>query len=231
MEKIPTIKEKIMITGTLKVETGLHIGTSGDFSPIGAVDSIVVRDPMTRQPIIPGSSLKGKLRNLLAATESGQLWLPRVEEESDALQRLFGLGGNKIRRSRLQFFDLFLEPASVRSLEQADTDLYLTEIKFENLINRVTSVANPRQLERVPAGARFAFKLTYLVEDVTEFIPDMKTLARGLQLLKLDYLGKGGSRGNGRISFTDLDLEAKLQNGLDLDLQQAREVLARASVS
>jgi len=226
--RIPTIKEKIMITGKLTLESGLHIGTSGDFSPIGAVDSIVVRDPVTRQPIIPGSSVKGKMRSLLAATEADKPWLPKVDEESDSLQRLFGSGGKNIRRSRLQFYDLFLEPDSVRSLERADTDIYLTEIKFENSISRITSVANPRQLERVPAGAEFTLRLTYIVEDLVEFEADMETLAKGLRLLQLDYLGKGGSRGNGRVRFSGLDLEAKLNLGTDLDLSKARGVLASA---
>ncbi|NCC77524.1 MAG: type III-A CRISPR-associated RAMP protein Csm3 [Clostridia bacterium] len=226
--KFPTIKEKIMITGQLTLESGLHIGTSGDFSPIGAVDSIVVRDPVTRRPIIPGSSIKGKLRSLMAAAETDQPWLPNFEDEGDHLQRLFGSGGKNIRRSRLQFFDLFMEDSSVKNLERADTDLYLTEIKFENSIQRLTGVANPRQMERVPAGAVFNFKLTYMVEDPDEFLSDMKNLGKGLRLLQLDYLGKGGSRGNGRVRFSDIDLEAKLDSGMKLDLEQAKGVLASA---
>ena len=55
---------KIVILCEMKVVTGLHIGASGAFSAIGAVDSPVIRDPMTQMPIVPGSSLKGKLRTL-----------------------------------------------------------------------------------------------------------------------------------------------------------------------
>jgi len=224
--RISTIKEKIMISGKLTILTGLHIGASGDFSPIGAVDSIVVRDPVTQQPIIPGSSIKGKMRSLLAAIDSESPWLPKIEEEPELLQRLFGSGGKNIRRSRLQFFDLFLNPKSVKELEQADTDLYLTEVKFENAIHRITSVANPRQLERVPAGSVFDLRITYIVEDTEEFQADIAALARGLLLLQLDYLGKGGSRGNGRVKFSELEVVAKLNLGTNLDLDQAREVLA-----
>ena len=57
---------KIEISGTLEVVTGLHIGGSSAFSAIGAVDSPVVKDTRTNQPMIPGSSLKGKMRSLLA---------------------------------------------------------------------------------------------------------------------------------------------------------------------
>ena len=36
---------KLEITGTFEVLTGLHIGTGGGFSAIGATDKPVVRDP------------------------------------------------------------------------------------------------------------------------------------------------------------------------------------------
>ena len=35
----------------------------------------------------------------------------------------------------------------------------LTEVKSENAIDRITSQANPRTLERVPAGARFQVRM------------------------------------------------------------------------
>lgn len=57
---------KIKITGTIEIKTGMHIGGDDSFSAIGAIDSPVVRDPLTRLPIIPGSTLKGKMRSLLA---------------------------------------------------------------------------------------------------------------------------------------------------------------------
>ena len=57
---------KIVIECKLKVQTGMHIGGSSSFSAIGAVDSPVIRDAFTGQPMLPGSSLKGKMRSLLA---------------------------------------------------------------------------------------------------------------------------------------------------------------------
>ena len=51
---------KIVITCDCTVVTGLHIGGTPGFSAIGAVDSPVVRDPRSGQPMLPGSSLKGK---------------------------------------------------------------------------------------------------------------------------------------------------------------------------
>ena len=57
---------KIEISGTIVVETGMHIGGSGAFSAIGAIDSPVIKDVRSNNPMIPGSSLKGKMRSLLA---------------------------------------------------------------------------------------------------------------------------------------------------------------------
>ena len=57
---------KVEISGILETMTGLHIGGSSAFSAIGAVDSPVIKDVRSGDPMIPGSSCKGKLRALLA---------------------------------------------------------------------------------------------------------------------------------------------------------------------
>jgi len=49
----------------IEVVTGLHIGSGGDKAQIGGIDSPVIKDPISKEPYIPGSSLKGKLRCLL----------------------------------------------------------------------------------------------------------------------------------------------------------------------
>ncbi|MGB9716725.1 MAG: type III-A CRISPR-associated RAMP protein Csm3, partial [Thermodesulfovibrionales bacterium] len=59
------ISGKVLIKGILECLTGIHIGASKENMEIGAIDSPVVRNPVTREPYIPGSSLKGKLRSLL----------------------------------------------------------------------------------------------------------------------------------------------------------------------
>lgn len=81
------LKGKLLIGAVLTVKTGLHIGDSSDFAPIGAVDSPFIRDPLTKAPIIPGSSLKGKMRTLLAKVldekveEDGKISLPKPEKD------------------------------------------------------------------------------------------------------------------------------------------------------
>ena len=199
---------KILIQAELTVETGLHIGGSNDYAPIGAVDSVFVRDPFTRQNIIPGSSVKGKMRTLLAKARNGARMLQSPAEDEKVVRRLFGATGEKqVLLSRLQFSDLFINRKAERKFEKIDTDTYMGEVKFENTIERGTGTAMPRQIERVPRGTTFDFLLIYNIENEEELNEDMEVLAQGFRLLQLDYLGGHGSRGYGRVSFSDFFIE------------------------
>lgn len=194
---------KLMIHAVLTVKTGLHIGGSSDYAPIGAVDSIFIRDPLTREPIIPGSSVKGKMRTLLAKVRDGGGIAKEPGDDEEVVLRLFGSAKKEhILLSRLQFADSFIDDSAKERFSSMDTDTYLGEVKFENTINRATSVANPRQIERVPRGMTFDFRLVYNIEDESDLAADMETLALGFRLLQLDYLGGHGSRGYGRVGFS-----------------------------
>ncbi|MCD6374917.1 MAG: hypothetical protein J7L94_05280, partial [Caldisericaceae bacterium] len=61
-ENKATLEKKIFIRGQILAKTGLHIGGSSLGMSIGGADSVVIRDPITSRPYIPGSSLKGKMR-------------------------------------------------------------------------------------------------------------------------------------------------------------------------
>ena len=191
---------KIEISGTIEIVTGLHIGGSSAFSAIGAVDSPVIMDTRSKQPMIPGSSLKGKMRALLAkqyntvwkATADDDMFLSNLEE----LKNL-GLTG-------------------------------ATEVKFENSISRTTAVANPRQIERVVRGAQFPMQLIYEFSndiDVDTLLQDFKILKEGFRLLEYDYLGGSGSRGYGRIRFLDLDAVPVIGEVDDSVMEQCRAIL------
>ena len=191
---------KILIQCDLIVRTGMHIGASGAFSAIGAVDSPVVRDTLTGNPIVPGSSLKGKLRTLLARSFSGDIeHMPDFKNDEAPILRLFG-SADPVRAARLQFADCF-----VNNKEQMKA-VGLTEVKFENAINRINSVANPRQIERVVPGTSFGVNIVYEFSGTSEAEKDLALLAKGMKLLQLDYLGGHGSRGSGRVSFTNFRL-------------------------
>lgn len=204
-----TLKGKLLIKGTIKLITGLHIGTSGDFSAIGAVDTIVIRDSVTNKPIIPGSSLKGKMRYLLARTKyNSSLELEDIKKEDNSIKRLFG-SSDPVVTSRLQFQDILLSDKSIEELKDAEFDLPYTEIKYENTIDRTTGIANPRQLERVPAGSEFDFKIVYNIEKIEEINEDMENILLMIDVLEDDYLGGHGTRGYGRIKFKNFSLNIK----------------------
>ncbi|NLK22606.1 MAG: type III-A CRISPR-associated RAMP protein Csm3 [Clostridiales bacterium] len=219
---------KLIIEGNLKLLTGMHIGAGNDFASIGAVDSVVVRDTLTKKPYIPGSSIKGKMRYLLSRVYSSNGKLPDIKNECKEIGRLFGQSEKYI--ARLQFFDIFFNQESASKLEKVDTDLYLTEIKFENTINRVTAVANPRQLERVPAGSIFNFKLAYNVENAKDLEEDLKNINNCIQLLQEDYIGGHGTRGYGRVAFENLKFSYNEYNPIDIDVEGKAKELIKVGV-
>jgi CRISPR-associated protein Csm3 len=218
---------KIKITGKIVCKTGLHIGASKENVEIGAIDSPVVRDPFTREPYIPGSSIKGKMRSLLEkalaiqlgilelnnrrniGTGNNPVYIHVCDDAENAIKcpicRLFGSTGKRGRGknfpARLIVRDAYLTEESVEKLNNIDTGLQYTEWKFENAIDRVTSSANPRQLERVPRGAEFEFEIIYNVEDENTVEDDLDNLILSIELLKLDALGGHGSRGYGKVEI------------------------------
>jgi CRISPR-associated protein Csm3 len=203
---------KIKISGVIELETGLHIGGDDSFSAIGAIDMPVVRDPKSKGPVIPGSTIKGKMRSLLARDKGSApaAGVKGFENDAPEIKRLFGssagdsnAAGTGIQMSRLQFRDAFL--LNKDALPQT------FETKFENTIDRLTSVANPRQIERVIRGAQFDLEIIYNVEDPSQVEEDFANIRTAVTLLENDYLGGGGSRGNGRVKF--LNLEANVVTG------------------
>lgn len=213
---------KILISSKLCVLTGLHIGGLGSYSAIGAVDSPVITDLLTNTPIVPGSSLKGKLRTLLVkAIEKGKM--PDFKEDPPVVKRLFGSHDPVIIPSRLQFADAFVSNA------ERFKEIGLTEIKMENTISRTSSDPNLRQIERVLSGVEFAVRITYDLVDINEFMEDMQNLSRAMKLLQFDYLGGHGSRGSGRVSFRDITLTPIYFNGYEIDISSAAKLYEEVS--
>ena len=200
---------KLVIEGTIVLKTGMHIGGSSDFSAIGAVDSPVVRDTLTRLPLIPGSSLKGKMRYLLAKELNNGILLNEPNNDQDEILRLFGSSEkDKIRRARLKFNDIKLSNLA----ELKTFNVSSTEVKFENTIDRETADANPRQIERVIAGSKFDFEIFYNLDDIKEVEKDFENIKQGFDLLEFDYLGGHGTRGSGRIAFENLSVITAVGN-------------------
>lgn len=213
---------KVQIRGDITVKTGLHIGGSDAFAAIGAVDAPVVKDARSNLPMIPGSSLKGKLRSLLAK-EYNKTLVQNPNEDDERLLRLFGCSKlREARTGRLLIFDMIL--ANEGELREAGLRS-MTEVKFENTINRATAEANPRQIERVIRGSVFELDMTYEMTNEQEFLEDMETLGRGMRLLQYDYLGGNGSRGYGKIEFSNIDLELAVGDVDDELIEQGCQIL------
>lgn len=213
---------KIQITGNIEVKTGMHIGGSSAFAAIGAVDSPVIKDVRTNLPMIPGSSLKGKMRTLLAK-EFDETVAAKPDDDDPRITRLFGSAKkNEVKRSRVLISDMFLTNEDELRKKGLQS---ITEIKFENTINRATAVANPRQIERAVRGSIFALDMIYEIENEEEALEDMEMLAEGLKLLQYDYIGGSGSRGYGKIAFTDLNADGVVGNVDPALTEKCNEIL------
>lgn len=218
---------KIEVSGFIKIETGLHIGGSDQFSAIGSVDKPVFRDALTNLPMIPGSSIKGKMRSLLAKAMNSTSIVQSPDDDSELLLRLFGSAKKgHVKRSRLIFSDCRL--SNLKELRSFGVESP-TEVKFENSINRITAVANPRQIERMIRGSRFDFNFIYDVENEMEVEEDFQVITEGIRMLQYDYLGGHGSRGYGRITFENLDASVVVGEVSDGKLTQIREKLRMCS--
>ncbi len=252
---------KVIISGKIKAETGLHVGGSTVGLDIGGVDSAVIKDS-TGKPYIPGSSLKGKMRSLLEkyeglATDENRVWVVKPDEKGEKgisihlcdnptckVCNIFGrtngdfpkIDNNRSDRisqakvtiksttpTRVMVRDGSLieeslipedikkdlhEPEETKkALEEAKKklDLEWTQVKFENVIDRITSAATPRQVERVPGGTEFTFEIVYNVFEEQDK-SNLKQVFKAMELLENDYLGGQGSRGYGKVKFSNISV-------------------------
>ncbi|MGB9840564.1 type III-A CRISPR-associated RAMP protein Csm3 [Thermovenabulum sp.] len=226
------LKGKYIINFDIVAKTGLHIGASNNTMDIGGVDNAVIKDEKGR-PYIPGSSLKGKMRALMEYTEGlvspeNLIYSKESKEEpirihmcdkfDCAVCNIFGrnhgkhksINGNEsvyenVTPTRLMVRDAKLDENSITEEMKDNIDMEWTEVKYENNLDRITSAANPRQTERVPAGAKFKGEmvLNVLNEEGTMYL---KKLIQAMKLLEDDYLGGQGSRGYGKIKFENITI-------------------------
>ena len=226
------LKDYLTLRGTLRCVTGLRIGGSAEMIEIGGLDNPIIKHPLTGMPYVPGSSLKGKMRSLLELRldkidprpevdgrrnrNYGEVHRPGghgCEGEACPICRIFGsnAGEGEVGPSRLIVRDAYLtDEWEGKIQERLLAGEPVTEIKYENTINRITAMANPRQMERVPAGVKFTFEIGYRVFDTGDGgETDQRLFQRvieSLQLVAADTLGGSGSRGYGKVAFEGLTL-------------------------
>jgi CRISPR-associated protein Csm3 len=234
MQHTYSLHEKIFFEGEIKTLTGLLIGGSDTALTIGDLNKTVIRDPFTKKPYIPGSSLKGKLRALIELQEG---WLggngggpvqhgANMHPDSHGaklcgnaidknMAQKLGVSPDAQRPSPLIVRDAYLRP----EIDFPYADLGFTHTKTEVALDRITAKANPRTIERVPPGAVFDLRLVLNIfreaHDTDESLADRTTflveklLFAGLELLQDDYLGGYGSRGSGQVAITLTDIYAR----------------------
>ena len=231
MKQIATKK----ITGKIVIKTGLHIGGGNEKVEIGGMDNPIIRNPLTREPYIPGSSIKGKMRSLME-WKLGKVIKKDDENRKNGdpcncgkadceICRVFGSANNAKGEkpsedsrgpTRLIVRDATLTEEWSKKFREGKP---LVEEKSENSLNRITAEANPRPIERVVPDVEFDFEIAYRIIDTDDKgATDEKyfdsVVKEGLRLLQNDYLGGGGTRGNGEIAFKDL----KDENGTAIEL-------------
>ncbi len=202
------LKKYYVITGGIHCVTGLRIGGSAENIEIGGLENTIIRHPLTDEPYIPGSSLKGKLRSLLEYHDG------RVTERGEPcgcgacrICRVFGAHKNtkhNLGPTRAIFRDACLSDDSRKRLEQAreERGLMYAEVKTENVIDRRSGVAEyPRTQERVPAGVDFDFEISLRIFDGDDETVIVQLIKDGLNLLQKDYLGSSGTRGYGKVAI------------------------------
>jgi CRISPR-associated protein Csm3 len=207
------------IRGTIFCETGLRIGGSNENIEIGGLENTIIRHPLTNEPYVPGSSLKGKIRSLLEyrldrRDRTGQS-KGRVDRDNGEpcecgrcqICRVFGPHKNTRHDqgpTRALFRDAILTAQSRADLAAAQTSkgVMFSEIKTENMINRNIGMAeHPRTQERVPAGTSFDFEISVRIFNDDNEQEILGLLNQGLELLQQDYLGASGSRGYGKVAL------------------------------
>lgn len=205
-------KGNVILRGKLECITGLHIGGSKEKLEIGGVDSPVIRDPYTKYPYIPGSSLKGKLRALLSydLNKADKDLKYKELDFSNPLQRIFGISADSNSKigmgpTRLIVRDAYPDKSTIAMWEKLDSELLFTEYKPENTIDRITSAANPRFLERVVKGSIFNVEFIFGIYNLENTEPPdinfFDDFIKSLRLLEHSALGGSGSRGYGKVAF------------------------------
>ncbi|HZU30185.1 MAG TPA: type III-A CRISPR-associated RAMP protein Csm3 [Candidatus Angelobacter sp.] len=208
------------ITFEIECLDGMRIGGSGGGLEIGGVDAnlTALKDPVSGEPYIPGSSLKGKLRSILEQKNGkGEGGSPcKCGSEDCPVCPVFGAHMNtRAGAPRLIVRDAHFTEAYRKKWEE--NPVY--EEKTENTIDRQRGTAsNPRTQERVPAGAVFQAELVLKVFQGDNDNTMIQNLKQALGILQeFDSLGAGGSRGSGWIKIRNFKEEKKALKDVTLD--------------
>ena len=189
------------------------------------MDNPIIKHPITNEPYIPGSSLKGVMR----------CSMERLEGKDDnracscgecIVCRIFGSLNNRgIGPTRLIVRDAMMTDECRQEYKQfvAEENIPYLGVKHETAIDRRTGTALGKSLrpnEFVPSGARFSMELVLQVYELNgknDPESDFDYIRKALKLVKDRYIGGYGSRGYGEIQFLNLEC-----NGVHFNLDDLK---------
>lgn len=217
----------VKIYGEIEAVSGLHIGGTASAIDKGGIDHPVIKNPVSNEPYIPGSSLRGRMRSLFEK-KCGQpltdmapgIWMEIYKDDSQG----DAAGGNKNKARDSEVCRVFGNAhtglPSILLVRDAlyttetkrdyiESKLPITEAKIEIAVDRITAQALPRTIERVPAGARFEFSIVYRVQKdenrpnaIANVNEDLTNILEVLEdIEKFDGLGGNTARGHGQVKF------------------------------
>lgn len=204
------LKEIVTFSGEIYCISGLCVGGSSNTLDIGGIDREVIKNPISKEPYIPGSSIKGKMRSELEKRYGALKWekdKPLYSTDKEPC------GCGKKSCPICKIFGAYKHPGALSAptriivrdavLSKKKNDLPIDlERKVENIIDRNSDTAGtPRTIERVPGGTVFDFAIVLRIfeeDDRDELINKVK---EGLDYLEKSYLGGCGSRGYGQVKF------------------------------
>jgi len=224
------LKGVLEIEMTMECLTGLRIGGGPEMMEIGGVENVVIKDPLTRLPYVPGSSLKGAMRahyelfsgkpiNHEVVKAPQRIRIHMCDELDCEICRVFGrtpeklegkkadqIQDNMVYTTRLKVDDAYPTEGTIERWRRLSPEG--VELKYENVLDRMTSRANPRGVERVPKGSEFKITMSYKIFDEKD-VENIDVIFQSLKLVEDDYLGGYGSRGYGRVRFKNISMRLK----------------------
>jgi CRISPR-associated protein Csm3 len=208
--------EKIhKITGEISCVSNLHIGGSKDSIGIGTMDNPVIKHPITSDPYIPGSSLKGRMRCNMErqlgkydSARGGVCTCGRC-----LVCTVFGsLRNTDAGPTRLIVRDALMTDESReqnrRFMDEEGKSIY--GVKYETSIDRNTGRGfggSLRPIEFVPSGTAFNLEINLQVYDKDNDKDMVDFVKVALKSLEETYVGGMGSRGYGQVKLLNLKMD------------------------
>jgi len=209
----------VSLTFDIVCVEGCRVGGSGGGLEIGGVEPnlTAIRSPLTGEPYLPGSSLKGKLRSALEKEQGKALnGEPCKCGRTDCLICVvFGAHTNPNAASSPTRIVIRDAPLSKEWREKFQTAIKsgspFFEEKTENIVDRKAGTAkHPRTGERLPPGTVFKGEIILHVYEGDDSDKVTELVRHGLGVIQeSSSLGASGSRGYGKVRFEDIRLEKK----------------------